>query len=62
MEAIQQDLISMGFLNYLCEVIIMQQNAENKYHYILGMIDFLDQADHDLQKSLYDYLVKDASN
>ena len=42
MEAIQQDLITMGFLNYLCEVIIMEQNAENKYHYILGMIDFLD--------------------
>ncbi|KRX09146.1 hypothetical protein PPERSA_08862 [Pseudocohnilembus persalinus] len=57
-ESIQKDLCSLGFLKYICEVIINESESQ-KLEYIVGLVDFLDEANKDIQENFYQYLLED---
>ncbi|KAL4475530.1 hypothetical protein ABPG72_009219 [Tetrahymena utriculariae] len=61
-ESIQHDLISMGFLNFLCDIIIIEQDPLMKLEYIRGLIDFMEESNKDIQDSFYQYLLNDKDN
>lgn len=52
----------MGFLNFLCDVITVEQDALMKLEYIRGLIDFMDEGNREIQQSFYRYLTSDTEN
>ncbi|EGR32545.1 hypothetical protein IMG5_078330 [Ichthyophthirius multifiliis] len=61
-QSIQKDLISMGFLDFLCNIIIVEQDTQMKLEYIKCLIDFIEEGNKDIQESLYQYLLQDKEN
>lgn len=47
-DSIQHDLLAMGFLHFLCDVIIVEQDALMKLEYIKGLIDFMDEGNREI--------------
>lgn len=43
----------MGFLNFLCDIITIEQDPLMKLEYIRGLIDFMEESNRDIQDSFY---------
>ena len=43
----------MGFLNFLCDIITIEQDQIMKQEYIKSLIDFMQEGNKDIQKSFY---------
>ncbi|EAS05098.2 inositol-triphosphate type 1 protein (macronuclear) [Tetrahymena thermophila SB210] len=61
-DSIQRDLNAMGFLNFLCDVIVEEDDSKMKLEYILGLNNFMEKANLEIQMSFYKYLQDDSSN
>ena len=59
---IQRDLVEIGLMNTLCKVFAHEKNEKLKFEYILGLVDFLDEANKSIQESFYEYLMNDENN
>lgn len=61
-EEIQKELVNIELMNFLCKVTAEEDNPLIKYEYILGLVDFMDEVNENIQKSFFDYLTKDQEN
>ncbi|EAR99593.3 inositol 1,4,5-trisphosphate receptor type 3 (macronuclear) [Tetrahymena thermophila SB210] len=61
-EKIQQDLVSIGFMKFLCDAVVSEANPQIKSLYIEGLVDFLDESNILISDSFYDYLLNDEQN
>lgn len=52
----------MGFLNFLCDVIVREDDPKMKLEYILGLNNFMEKANTEMQNSFLKYLQDDVSN
>lgn len=55
-ESIQHDLIAMGFLRFLCDVIAIEPDPQMKLEYIRGLVDFMEESNREIQDSFFCYL------
>lgn len=58
-DSIQRDLNAMGFLRFLCDVIVLEDEPKMKLEYILGLNNFMEKASKDIQMSFFNYLQDD---
>ena len=61
-DEIQKELVDIELMNFLCKVTAEEENPLIKYEYVLGLIDFMDEVNENIQKSFYKYLEKDNEN
>ena len=59
---IQKDLVEIGLMDTLCMVTALEESDITKIEYIMGLVDFLDEANRDIQESFYKFLVKNEDN
>ena len=52
----------MGFLDFLCNIIVVEQDSQMKLEYVKCLIDFMEERNKDIQESFYSYLVEDKEN
>ena len=61
-EAIQLDFIQLNFIDFFDDIIINAKTEDDRLEFIMGMIDFLDDASLKIQQELFENLTKDEDN
>jgi len=61
-EAIQGDFVQLNIIDFFDDIIINAKTEDDRLEFIMGMIDFLDDASPKIQQELYEVLIKDEEN
>lgn len=59
---IQKELVEIKLMDFLCKVTAEESNPLIIFEYISGLIDFMDEANSNIQRAFYKYLENDEEN